>query len=59
MAAVSAAEVAGRALHDNDAGASFARGQRGAEARVAAAEHRDVVDVLLVVNGGTEPIVGR
>ena len=52
MATVSAAEVAGRALDDNDAGASFARRQRGAQARVAAAEYRDVVDVLLVVNGG-------
>ena len=31
-------------------GAGFARGQRGAQARVAAAEHCDVVDVLLVVN---------
>ena len=47
VAAVAAAEVAGRALDDDDAGAGFARGQRGAQPRVAAAEHRDVVDVLL------------
>ena len=50
VATVSAAEVPWRALDDNDARASFARRQRGAQARVAAAEHCDVVDFLLVVN---------
>ena len=35
--------MTGRALDDDDAGAGFACGERGAEARVAATEYGDVV----------------
>jgi len=44
--------VAGRTLDDDDAGAGFARRQRGTQTGVAAAEHCDVVGLRLGVNGG-------
>ena len=46
MPTVSAAEVARRALDDDDAGAGFARRQCCAQTGVAAAEHCDVVGVF-------------